>query len=72
MYHADSPAPRVPRLGELHGDTLYEHLAALRANHPGQNVHHGGLAGTVFPHDTVHLPRLPREIGAIDVDGAPH
>jgi hypothetical protein len=71
MYHADAPAPRVSRLGELHGDTLYEHLTALRANHPGQNVHQGGLAGTVLPHDTVHLPRMAREIGAIEGDEAP-
>lgn len=65
---ADAAAYRVG----LGGNVVAGHagVSAGGAQERDQHAHDGGLAGSVWPEEAIHLTRLDREIDAIDgLDG---
>ncbi len=60
MYHADSQGHGLERaldLNRLAGnfDASFKATCAVNHIHPEQNIHQRGLAGAVFPYDSVNF-----------------
>jgi hypothetical protein len=62
MDHGDAVCGGLGGVSESDGAALPQHFAAVGRVHPRDDFHQRRLAGAVFPHQEVDLPRIHVEV----------
>ncbi len=66
MDDADAQVARRARRGDFDFDALEQDAAGVLRVDPGQDLHHGRLAGAVFATQGVHFAGAQLEVGIVE------
>src|SRR5690606_35230384 len=62
VNHRDSQRASLTRIGNLPLLTMDAHRSPVLFVHSPEDLHQGGLSGSVFTHERVYFPRIERKL----------